>query len=116
MLATSLSQSVDQFYPLSQFKLFKRSPLPFPDYTYCSSNYFNPLWSGARRIKNVVMILDWVPDPAAVSLISKSYEPLSTQAEAALNTAISLFDTSKSSYVDEVQLNQVCYYFSQQLN
>jgi hypothetical protein len=112
LLNTPLSIPVDAFYPLSQFKLYKRSPLSFPDYLYCSSNYFNPSWSGARRIKNVVMIMDWVPEPSQLSLTSTSCEPLSLSETTALDTAISLFGSSGSGMVNDVQLNQVCFCIS----
>lgn len=44
------------FYPLKDFKLRHHEPLEFADIVYVSSNYFNPRWSGLRRVKNVVMV------------------------------------------------------------
>ena len=44
------------FYPLKDFKLRHHEPLAFSDTLYLSSNYFNPKWSGLRRVKNVVMV------------------------------------------------------------
>lgn len=106
-LSTSLDQQVEPFYPLSQFKLYKRSPISFPEYIYCSNNYFNPMWSGARRIKNVVMVMDWLPDPSRVSPSATSFEPLGEAAAEALEKAISLYDTSGRGVITETQLNQV---------
>jgi len=55
------AKSCSQFYPASKFALYKRKPLEFNSYLSLSSNYFNLNWSGERRIKNTVMILDWCP-------------------------------------------------------
>ena len=44
------------FYPLHDFKLRHHEPLLFPDGVYLSSNYFNPNWTGLRRVKNVVVV------------------------------------------------------------
>jgi hypothetical protein len=44
------------FYPLSEFKLRHQEPLEFPSSMYLSANYFNPEWSGLRRVKNVIMV------------------------------------------------------------
>lgn len=107
MLTTPLTKQAEPFYPLSEFKLYKRSPLPFADYIYCSNNYFNPMWSGARRIKNVVMVLDWLPDPSAVSMHATSYEPLNEVESLALDKAISLYDLSTHNVLSQQQLHQV---------
>ena len=49
------------FYPLREFRLRHQENLNMPSNVYCSRNYFNPSWSGLRRIKNVVMVLEWAP-------------------------------------------------------
>ena len=50
------------FYRLRHFKLRHQDSLNMPDQLLCSRNYFNPQWSGLRRIKNVIMILEWAPE------------------------------------------------------
>lgn len=56
------------FYPASTFALYKRQPLPYPPYILLSNNYFNLRWSGERRLRNTVMVLDWCPQsPPAFS-------------------------------------------------
>jgi len=60
------------FFPLSDFKLRYGEPLKFPTFLAASRNYFNPNWSGLRRVKNVVMVLEYVPDSHSVT--SKSPE------------------------------------------
>lgn len=44
------------FYPLRNFKLCHHDALDFAKSLYLSTNYFNPNWTGLRRIKNVVMV------------------------------------------------------------
>jgi hypothetical protein len=51
-----------QFYAASDFHLHRRRSFPLPDDVLVSENYFNPRWSGERRIKNIVAVLEWTPD------------------------------------------------------
>eukprot|EP00742_Colponemidia_sp_Colp-10_P010551 GILJ01011596.1.p1 GENE.GILJ01011596.1~~GILJ01011596.1.p1 ORF type:complete len:2102 (+),score=514.71 GILJ01011596.1:908-6307(+) len=51
-----------QFFHLSNFHLYKRRPIAFPDSIMLSRNFFNPKWTGHRRIKNIVITLEWIPD------------------------------------------------------
>ena len=53
------------FYPLRDFKLRHQEPLEFSDGMYVSTNYFNPKWSGLRRVKNVVMVMEFSPSTTA---------------------------------------------------
>ena len=50
-----------QFYPASQFKMYKRRPIDLPPDLLLSCNYFNPYWTGNRRIKNSIMTMEWIP-------------------------------------------------------
>jgi ankyrin repeat protein/thiol-disulfide isomerase/thioredoxin len=62
------------FFPLLSFKLWGRDPLHFPGFLGASSNFYNLEWSGERRIKNVCMLLDVMPnathfkDPGGIDL------------------------------------------------
>jgi hypothetical protein len=58
ILAQRLEQLKDEhpFYPLKEFKLRHQEPLDFPDILRLSSNFFNPNWTGLRRLKNIVMV------------------------------------------------------------
>ena len=52
------------FYPLSSFRVHADSEtLPFPSSLLLSDNHFRPSWVGLgeRRLKNVTVILEWVP-------------------------------------------------------
>ena len=79
-----------QFYGADEFKLFKRRALNLPRYAQFSSNYFNPKWGGERRLKNVVMLMEWVPSASARVLLSKD-EALTDAQEQAIDRAIDLF-------------------------
>lgn len=61
------------FYGLHDFHLLHQVPLPFPSALLLSRNYFNPGWSGLRRLKNVVCLLEWCPhtDPSRLRLITQ---------------------------------------------
>jgi hypothetical protein len=58
------------FYRLSSFKLYLRKAVAAPEYLAVSSNYFNPRWTGERRLKNVVCVLEYVPRQDHVNDIS----------------------------------------------
>lgn len=57
------------FYPLSQFSIFQNyskanETLKFPDFLWVSRNSYQQAWSltkTLRRLKNVIMILEWTP-------------------------------------------------------
>ena len=92
------SDNLEQFYKANEFKLYKRKPIAFPDYLHVSNNYFNKKWSGARRIKNVVMVMEVVHDVALCAPTTISFqESLTEKQEYILDTALELFhhfDTS----------------------
>ena len=64
------------FYQAKDFQLCRRKPLTFPDFISLSKNYFNPKWSGWRRLKNVVCILDVLPGQAMETLGQQHCMPL----------------------------------------
>jgi Ca2+-binding EF-hand superfamily protein len=57
------------FYPLSQFSIFQNYSkgndiLHFPDFLWVSRNSYQQAWSlnrSLRRIKNVIVLLEWIP-------------------------------------------------------
>ena len=60
------------FYPLRDHSLLLHSGLPFPSPLLLSRNYYNPAWSGLRRLKNVIVVVEWAPsvDPARLALLT----------------------------------------------
>jgi len=69
---TNEAEELHPFYGLADFHLLHQVPLPFPPALHLSRNYFNPDWSGLRRLKNVVCLLEWCPstDPGELRLIT----------------------------------------------
>ena len=94
LLASPPGTADHAFYPLSEFRLRHGSPLAFPDKMHLSTNYFNPKWTGLRRLKNVVMLLEWAPDSGMKHLhivgteeCAKNADTLSDEQHAALSKA-----------------------------
>ena len=82
------------FYALNEFRLRHGQPLSFPPQLLLSRNYFNPKWTGLRRVKNVVMLMEWAPsaEPSALHLASDADRlagaaPLTNEQESALAKA-----------------------------
>tara|TARA_R110002050_G_scaffold169212_2_gene300944 strand:- start:111 stop:707 length:597 start_codon:yes stop_codon:yes gene_type:complete len=46
------------------------TPIAFPRYLYVSQNFYKTKWSfnTYRRLKNVIVILDWIPDLSSLAL------------------------------------------------
>jgi len=56
-----LKEGENPFYQLRDFRLTERQPLELPEFLGLSVNYFNPRWTGERRLKNVVCVLEYTP-------------------------------------------------------
>ena len=63
-----------QFYRLRDFHLYKRRPIAFPENVMLSRNYFNPRWSGHRRMKNVIVTMEWIPNATELLVRDTPYE------------------------------------------
>ncbi len=85
------------FYPCTDFsiKTWKGSTktLPFPSFLLASRNYYNTAWSlrSHRRLKNVVALVEWVPELEHLAL-SKEVRELSKKAEDELGRIFQMFD------------------------
>ena len=61
------------FYPLSKFTIFKSTTsttLDFPSFTLVSNNHYKAEWSltkTLRRLKNVIVVLEWHPSSHGTS-------------------------------------------------
>ncbi|CAK9118525.1 unnamed protein product, partial [Durusdinium trenchii] len=63
LVTLASEEKAKQFYEAQRFKLWKRRPLEnLPGEARISTNWFNPQWSGFRRVKNVFVQMEWVPD------------------------------------------------------
>jgi len=109
------SESEQGFYKLNKFKIHKgvgksTAPLAFPEYLYLSRNYFRQGWAlnGHRRLKNLTIVLDWIPDSASLTNESATNVGSFTAAqEHALRTAFEMFDTSGKGRLQEADLREV---------
>jgi len=89
-----------QFYSLSQFSVFRsiRQPprlLTQPSYLQCSKNYFDNSWSMSshRRIKNVIVLLEWCPDMTQVRVaVDATQRMLNAVQTDRLRKAFTMFD------------------------
>jgi Ca2+-binding EF-hand superfamily protein len=74
-----------KFYPCSNFEVYKEvssllstkkdnKKLQFPPYLMMSENYFHRLWtmSSHRRLKNITVILEWIPSVSQIKLVPNS--------------------------------------------
>ena len=116
-LCKSPSSMAQGFYPLKTFKIHKgvgktTAPLDFPEYLYLSKNYFREGWAlnGHRRLKNLTVVLDWVPDSSALSTDaggSVAAGTFTADQESALRTAFDMFDSSGNGRLTESDLREV---------
>jgi hypothetical protein len=58
------------FFPLNCFSLLMHPSLHFPAPLLLSRNYYNPAWTGLRRLKNIIVLLEWTPDTGQLGLLS----------------------------------------------
>lgn len=83
------------FYPLADFSLRHHESLGFPRQLLLSRNYFRRSWMGLRRLKNVVVVLEWAPHGALAKLRPRDEREreneLSEAQQASLNKAHRLF-------------------------
>jgi hypothetical protein len=94
------AHTVQGFYPMSEFAVFKRSDtaaraLLFPDYLWCSPNHYNMDFTRAkqlRRLRNVIMVMEWIPDLRTIQVKGADAVQFSAQQEAKLQRAFQLFD------------------------
>ncbi len=82
------------FYPASEFSVknyifSKGVSLEFPDYMLISRNYYNKQWSTKthRRLKNVIVTMDFYPSKSALQEIASVGKPLTREQEKMLKTA-----------------------------
>ena len=91
------------FYPMSSFKLRYQEPLHYPSYLSVSRNYFNPGWMGLRRVKNVVMVVEYTPGHTSVRSPSSTRALSTIEQEAskkALESAFTLLSSVKEEDVE----------------
>lgn len=77
MLCKPVDGTADHpFFRLKNFQLNHHDGIQFPDSCMASVNYFNPKWKGLRRIKNVVVVMEYAPDASATVLRLRTKEDM----------------------------------------
>jgi len=117
LLAQPPNANTQGFYPLNSFKIHKgvgktTAPLAFPDYLQLSRNYFRQGWAlnSHRRLKNLTIVLDWVPDSSALTSDTSGTLGVSNftaAQESALRTAFDMFDSKGNGRLQETDLREV---------
>jgi len=102
------------FYPASQFSvknyMFSKSiNLEFPDYLLVSRNYYEKSWSMKthRRLKNVIVTMDFVPSKAAVTEVAAVGKPFSDEQEASLKRAFLGSNNESRGSISVAELKEV---------
>lgn len=101
------SFSEPPFYPYKEFHLYRREPLAFPKELMASRNYFDLRWSGARRIKNVAMVLEWLPSLSSIGTETTRMQKLDEGQFQALAKAFDLFDIDRSQDLNSNELRDL---------
>ena len=73
-------------YKGSEFNIWNKPPVAFDQSIYISKNYYDKGWSlvGERRIKNVCIILEWIPDMRLVRKVGGDRRRSSRQRNAGI--------------------------------
>ena len=77
-----------------------------PEYVLFSRNHTDPAWAtkAPRRLRNVIAAMEWVPDPALLSLREEAGGALSAGQEEALRAAFGLLDLDSSGKLDATEI------------
>jgi hypothetical protein len=119
-LTKDISKSQLGFYGLNKFCIFKNllkvnETLNFPEFLYVSKNHFQMEWvlrRTARRIKNVIVIMEWTPRNISGSQNStKLVNSMTATSEydAPLKRCFEMFDTSSSNKLTLDELKRVSF-------
>lgn len=94
--AENLESWEKYFYPASEFTVknytfSKGISMEFPDYMHMSNNYYDKSWSfkNHRRLKNVIVTMDFVPSKAMLREVAAVSKPFSPAQEKNLKKAFS---------------------------
>jgi hypothetical protein len=72
-----------------------------------SRNHFNLEWVGERRLKNAVMVLEWVPSVSQLAPLPTRNDSMSDAQKARLQSALRLLDLDCSGSFDRAELREV---------
>ena len=102
------------FYPASEFSvknyLFSKGvSLQFPEYMYISKNYYDKSWGTKthRRLKNVIVTMDFVPSRAALQEVAAQGKAISGAQEKMLRRAFTGPDGTTIGTISAAELREV---------
>jgi hypothetical protein len=102
------------FYPASEFSVKnyvfgKPVKLQFPDYLLVSNNYYKKMWGMKthRRLKNVIVTMDFVPSQAALREIAAVRKGFTKEQEATLKRAFIGADGNTMGTISVTELKEV---------
>ena len=103
------------FFPCSDFAVMKKvavkpKGISFPPYAMMSQNYYEPGWklTCKRRIKNVVCVMEWVPDVANLQLgLAQPEKDMTREQEKRLENIFGLYDVDDSKSISAVELMEL---------
>mmetsp|Transcript_31635 Transcript_31635/g.32121 ORF Transcript_31635/g.32121 Transcript_31635/m.32121 type:complete len:611 (+) Transcript_31635:444-2276(+) len=83
--------------------------MQFPDYLYLSKNYYDKAWNSKthRRLKNVIVTMDFFPSRRAMKEVAASGKALSKTQEKMLKRAFSSADNNSSGTISFAELKEV---------
>ena len=80
-----------------------------------SENYFHRVWTltAHRRLKNIIVIMEWIPDGGALEITAATDLPgdevatLTTEQEMSMQRAFSMFNTARNAVLSAGELREV---------
>uniref|UniRef100_A0A6V2M4H7 ubiquitinyl hydrolase 1 n=1 Tax=Ditylum brightwellii TaxID=49249 RepID=A0A6V2M4H7_9STRA len=96
-------------FSVKNYTYTKPVSLEFPEYMYLSNNYFEKGWGFKthRRLKNVIVVMDFVPSKSAIREIADVGKAFTSAQEKTLKNAFSLSATGNAGDISPDQLEEV---------
>ena len=122
-MKSQAARAAAPFYPLSDFRVFvsatsKLNPLEFPPYLALSHNFHAQKWweKAHRRLKNVVVLMEWVPDPAAWEASSERHtnHSLTPEQHDRLHNLFRKYDAQQTGSIPAAHVRELLAAFDEQ--
>lgn len=96
-------------FSVKNYTFSKGSSLEFPDYLYMSNNYYDKSWSlkTHRRLKNVIITMDFVPSKANIREVASASKPFTKVQEKNLKRAFSVAQDGKTGSISRQEIKEV---------
>ena len=96
-------------FKVKNYVYSKATSLKFPGFLLFSKNHYEPGWGlkTNRRLKNVIVYMDFTPSKAAIKTVSVSGKAFSAAQEQSLKRAFTMADTDKSGGISMQEVKEV---------